>query len=115
MTPHLYESLLPKLAHILQLTRHSEGITTPEAKQALLHATNDFKNTLSQAKDLAANLPGGELTLSEQDEVIRMLEAVRDQKRALLSQFAARSISAAVPVSQVDMEVDSTASTPGGS
>jgi hypothetical protein len=81
MTPHLYESLLPKLAHILQLTRHSEGVTTPEAKQALLHATNDFKNTLSQAKDLAANLPGGELTLSEQDEVIRMLEAVRDQKR----------------------------------
>ena len=33
---------------------------------------------------------------------------------ALLSQFASRSISAAVPVSQVDMEVDSTASTPGG-
>ena len=81
MTTHFYESLLPKLAHILQLTRHSEGITTPEAKQALLHATNDFKNTLSQAKDVAANLPGGELTLSEQDEVIRMLETVRDQKR----------------------------------
>lgn len=114
MTTHLYESLLPKLAHILELTRRLEGITTPEAKQALLHATNDFKNTLSQARDVAANLPGGELTLSEQDEVIRMLEAMRDQKRALLSQFASRSITAVVPISQVDMEVDSTASTPGG-
>ena len=63
-------SLLPKLAHILQLMRHSQGIMTPEAKQALLHATNDFKY---QAKDAAANLPGGELTLSEQGGVgIRM-------------------------------------------
>lgn len=43
--------------------------------------TNDFRNALSQAKELALNISGGEFTVEEQDNVIRMLEALRDKKR----------------------------------
>jgi hypothetical protein len=34
----LYEGLLLKLAAVLELTQKSEGIATPQAKQALLQA-----------------------------------------------------------------------------
>jgi hypothetical protein len=43
--------------------------------------TNDFKNALNQAKEIAMALPGGELSIEEQDEIISMLENLRDQKR----------------------------------
>lgn len=43
--------------------------------------TNDFKASLSRAKGLANALPGGELLIEEQDEVIAMLERLRDKKR----------------------------------
>ena len=43
--------------------------------------TNDFKFSLARTKELATRLPGGELTLDEQDEIIQMLEAVRDGKK----------------------------------
>ena len=34
-----------------------------------------------QAKDFAINLPGGELLIEEQDDIIQMLETLRDHKR----------------------------------
>jgi len=34
----LYESLLLKLATIIEITRDNEGVLTPQAKQKLLHA-----------------------------------------------------------------------------
>ena len=43
--------------------------------------TNEFKEILTKAKLLAANLPGGDMSLSDQDEVIQMLEKLRDYKR----------------------------------
>jgi hypothetical protein len=43
--------------------------------------TNEFKGALAQAKDLVTSLPGGELLINDQDEVIRMLETLRDRKR----------------------------------
>ncbi|KAG6874122.1 hypothetical protein C0995_005538 [Termitomyces sp. Mi166 len=86
----LYESLLLKLATVLELTQQSEGIVTPQAKQMLLQATNDFKNAINQAKELAAGLPGGEMQVEDQDEVITMLEELRDRKREQLAQFASQ-------------------------
>jgi hypothetical protein len=51
--------------------------------------TNNFKNAITQAKDFAINLPGGELLTEEQDDIIQMLETLRDRKRcaSILSSF----------------------------
>jgi len=43
--------------------------------------TKEFKDMLSKAKQLATTLPGGDMSLSDQDEVIQMLEELRDYKR----------------------------------
>ncbi|KAJ3572320.1 hypothetical protein NP233_g3168 [Leucocoprinus birnbaumii] len=110
---NLYESLLSKLVAVLQLTHQNEGTTTPAAKQAILQATNDFKSALSQAKDLVVNLPGGELQIQEQDEVIQMLETLRDRKRAQLERFSRQPLqSYAISTTEQQMELDSMASTP---
>jgi hypothetical protein len=36
---------------------------------------------MSQAKELSIALPGGELVIADQDEVIAMLEGLRERKR----------------------------------
>lgn len=43
--------------------------------------TNVFKQRMVAAKEIVDSLPGGEMSLSDQDEVIAMLKALRDQKR----------------------------------
>ncbi|EFI28565.1 hypothetical protein CC1G_13592 [Coprinopsis cinerea okayama7 len=108
----LYESLILKLVTVLEITRESEGITTPQAKQKLLQATNDFKNSLAQAKEIARNIPGGEFTVEEQDEVIEMLETLRDRKR--LAHFSSKNLASAHSLADTKMEIDSMASTPFG-
>ena len=45
--------------------------------------TNVFKQRMAAAKDIVDTLPGGEMSLSDQDEVIAMLKALRDQKRSV--------------------------------
>ncbi|KAJ7499634.1 hypothetical protein FB451DRAFT_1385322 [Mycena latifolia] len=109
----LFESLLLKLAAVLELTQRPEGTVTPQAKQAVLHATNEFKSALAQAKELSAGLPGGELLLEDQAEVIEMLTELRDRKRQQLAEFSARAVAAASAAGAGErMEVDSMASTP---
>ncbi|KAK0207935.1 hypothetical protein DFS33DRAFT_393992 [Desarmillaria ectypa] len=85
----LYQSLITKLVVVLDLVQQSEGITTPQAKQSLLHATNDFRNAVANARRLALDLPGGDLLVREQDEAIMMLTQLRDGKRRQLHQFPA--------------------------
>ena len=94
----LYEELLPKVVDVLELTQQTEGLTNQQAKQKLLHAvssfsfsssthfveynqTNTFRYAISQAKDIAVKLPGGELTIEQQDGVIKLLESLRERKR----------------------------------
>jgi len=97
--------------------------------------TNNFKNAIAQAKEFATNLPGGELLIEEQDDIIQMLETLRDRKRyasipsffslsssgftlvfrAQLAQFAARKVTSTAAAHNFKMEVDSVASTPYGS
>ncbi|KAJ7075367.1 hypothetical protein B0H15DRAFT_866937 [Mycena belliarum] len=109
----LFESLLLKLVAVLELTQRPEGTVTPQAKQAVLQATNDFKSALNQAKELAANLPGGELLIEDQVEVIQMLTALRDRKRNQLAEFSARVlVSSSTSGAGHRMEIDSMASTP---
>lgn len=102
---HLYQSLILKLVAVLELTQSPDGVVTPQAKQALLQAvrfvvftrcnngvdraqTNDYKNAMSQARELASNLPGGELVIEEQEQVIQMLEQLRDRKKCRSSVFS---------------------------
>jgi hypothetical protein len=109
----LYASLLLKLAAVLEITQNAEGILTPAAKQALLQAvrssalhellskidpfltftqTNDFKSSMARAKEIALALPGGELGIEEQDQIIEMLEKLRDRKQSVLLFPNVRSI-----------------------
>ncbi|KAG2069881.1 hypothetical protein BDR04DRAFT_1077590 [Suillus decipiens] len=111
----LFDGLLPKLAAVLELTQKAEGTTTPVAKQALLHATNDFKYALAQAKDYASTLAGGDLLVEEQDSIVAMLEMLKQHKQQQLMQFSLEvgSLSImAMPYVSPKMEIDSTASTP---
>ncbi|TFK57705.1 hypothetical protein OE88DRAFT_1620038 [Heliocybe sulcata] len=76
-----FESLILKLLNVLEMTQRPEGTSTHQAKQTLLQATNEFKESLSHAKELAHGLPGGELLIQEQDELINMLEQLKERKR----------------------------------
>ncbi|KAF9235867.1 hypothetical protein BU15DRAFT_50877, partial [Melanogaster broomeanus] len=103
---------------VLEYTQRSEGAVTLQATQALLQVTNDFKDALAQAKDYARTLPGGELNPVERDEIIEMLEKLREHKRQELALFSQRVTSVSHPSAQeadVMMEIDSTASPPFGS
>ncbi|KAF8555947.1 hypothetical protein OG21DRAFT_787867 [Imleria badia] len=114
----LFSSIIPNLITVLEHTQSAEGVVTPQAKQALLQATNELKSTLTQAKEYATALPGGEVNFQEQDELLLMLEKLRDHKRQELVHFAHMVVSDANSSTQtgdVKMEVDSTASTPFGS
>ncbi|PPQ83186.1 hypothetical protein CVT24_002258 [Panaeolus cyanescens] len=108
----LYESLLAKLIAIIELTQQPGGVSNAQGRQRLLQATNEFKNAITQAKDYAVNLPGGELVIEEQDQVIAMLETLKERKRAQLAEFAARKVFVPQYSQDLKMEIDSMASTP---
>ena len=109
-----FESLLPKLLTILQVTQRPEGTSNVRNKQDLLQAVSGttssssiaykrsgvrhciiyiyiytqiqaFREALNRARSLAHALPGGELLIEEQDEVIAMLERLREKKRYVSS------------------------------
>ncbi|KAH9048782.1 hypothetical protein EDB84DRAFT_120133 [Lactarius hengduanensis] len=114
-----FESLLPKLLTILQVTQRPEGTTNVRNKQDLLQAIQAFREAMSHARDVAGALPGGELLIEEQDEIIAMLERLRAKKRLQLQDFSDKVIDTKghdVPQYGVgqnpQMEVDSNASTP---
>ncbi|KAI0358921.1 hypothetical protein OH77DRAFT_1395970 [Trametes cingulata] len=109
----VYESLLLKLANVLELATQDQGTLTPQAKQALVRSTKEYKDSMKEAHDFATNLPGGELSVQEQDEVIQMLEKLKERKKRQLTEFAEKVGSISSSSQQdVKMEVDSTASTP---
>lgn len=95
-----FESLTLKLANVLKLAAQDQGSLTPQAKQALVRSvskislvhvhrtlrtlaiqTKDFKDALKEANDHATSLPGGDHSMEEQDEVIEMLEKLKERKR----------------------------------
>ena len=42
--------------------------------------TKEFKDSLKEANEYATTLPGGELSVEEQDEIIEMLERLKERK-----------------------------------
>ncbi|KAL5534492.1 hypothetical protein ACEPAG_954 [Sanghuangporus baumii] len=110
----VFESLLEKLARAVEVAQTSESTLNPQTRQAIFQATSAFKDSLSKAKELANTLPGGEMLIKDQDEVIAMLESVRDQKIKQLARFSEHTYMTSGPPTdqQIKMEVDSTASSP---
>jgi len=110
----IFESLLEKLVYTLEVAQRPDSTLNPQARQTLFQATSEFKDSLAKAKDLANSLPGGELLIEEQNDVITMLEELRDLKRSQLAQFSSTALSAssANVENSIKMEIDSTASSP---
>ena len=100
----VFESLLPKLLKIFQVTQRPEGTSNVRNKQDLLQAVSrscidcaqrintlsdtpartqiqTFREALNDARSIANALPGGEMLIEEQEEVIAMLERLRAKKR----------------------------------
>lgn len=48
---------------------------------ARTHQIQAFRETLNDARSIASALPGGEMLIEEQEEVIAMLERLRAKKR----------------------------------
>ncbi|KAI0761665.1 hypothetical protein BD413DRAFT_646624 [Trametes elegans] len=108
----LYEFLILKLANVVELATQDQGTLTPQAKQTLVRSTKEFKDGLREAQDYATTLPGGELSVQEQDEVINMLEMLKERKRKQLADFSERASAISSSQKDMKMELDSTASTP---
>ncbi|KAI6104755.1 hypothetical protein EDD16DRAFT_1841458 [Pisolithus croceorrhizus] len=106
------EQIVPKLIAVLEYTQVSGSNLTPQTTQALLQATNDYKNVLLQARKYAATLPGGELNAEDQEELIAMLERLRDHKKSQLAEFSERVSNMLSSAESERVEIDSTASTP---
>jgi hypothetical protein len=102
-------------------------------KQDLLQAIQAFREALNNARSTASALPGGEMLIEEQEDIIAMLERLREKKRLQLRDFsdkvidtkaaghcvppqyaagAAGGASGGGTGSNAQMEVDSNASTP---
>lgn len=92
LPPSVFESLLPKLLTILQVTQRPEGTSNVQNKQDLLQAIQAFREALNDARSIASALPGGEMLIEEQEEVIAMLERLRAKKRLQLREFSERVI-----------------------
>ncbi|THH05561.1 hypothetical protein EW145_g4702 [Phellinidium pouzarii] len=110
----VFESLLKRLAHALEVTQNSDSTLNPQTRQAIFQATTSLNDGLARAKDIANTLPGGEMLIEEQNDVIAMLERLRDLKQAQLAQFSERVLATAGASAeqQARIEVDSTASSP---
>ncbi|KAF8592027.1 hypothetical protein K439DRAFT_1626531 [Ramaria rubella] len=91
-----FNALLPALVGVLETSQQHDGLAS---KQTLLNSTNGFKDILTKAKQLATSLPGGDMSLSDQDEVIYMLEKLRDHKRAQLALFSQQIVTSAENIS----------------
>ena len=99
----LYEGILGKVVEILDLIHKGDGASTHQSKQAIRNAVrepfprlqapesylsksislqaNDLKESLNEAKGIASDLPGGEMCIEDQDEVLDMLSRARNRKR----------------------------------
>ncbi|KAG9005863.1 hypothetical protein FRB93_009261 [Tulasnella sp. JGI-2019a] len=83
-----FEGLLPALTNILKVVYDAGDSEESKHKLAITAATDELKEKLARAKELVENLPGGEMSLEDQDEAIAALERLRDQRRAHILTFA---------------------------
>ncbi|KAG9101603.1 hypothetical protein FS749_005483 [Ceratobasidium sp. UAMH 11750] len=86
-----FESLLPSIVGILQSTQ-PQGPASPAQRQEIAKATMALRSQLANARDLVDALPGGEMLLEHQHEVIAMLTEMRDARRAQLARLSDLSL-----------------------
>ncbi|KAG8834428.1 hypothetical protein FRC18_002018 [Serendipita sp. 400] len=56
----------------------------PSTPQEIVEAADDFKRRLQAARETIDSLPGGDVDVEGQEEIIKMLEKWRDLKREQL-------------------------------
>ncbi|KDQ20421.1 hypothetical protein BOTBODRAFT_151098 [Botryobasidium botryosum FD-172 SS1] len=83
-----FEILLPRLITILELVQQSNAPQLGQHRLLISQATNELKEHLRKAKEVVDALPGGDMCIEDQDEVISMLEKMRDEKRTQLEHFS---------------------------
>ncbi|CAE6413193.1 unnamed protein product [Rhizoctonia solani] len=76
-----FESLLPTVVQIIQSTQPQSATQTHQQQQDIAKATMALRTQLSIARDQVDALPGGEMLLKDQQEVIQMLKEMRSQRR----------------------------------
>ncbi|GJE99563.1 hypothetical protein PsYK624_158300 [Phanerochaete sordida] len=113
MSTTLFSNLLPNIVNVLEVVTESELGTNPDLKKKLVQASNTLRDDFGRAKEAAINLEGGDISLEEQEEIAEMLKGLIARKRLVLRNFA-RDIDtkAAAPEVKMDIDLDSTASTP---
>ncbi|KAH7343799.1 hypothetical protein B0J17DRAFT_764957, partial [Rhizoctonia solani] len=87
-----FESLLPSVVQIIQSTQPQSSTQTHQQQQDIAKATMALRTQLATARDQIDALPGGEMLLKDQQEVIQMLQEMRSQRRAQLARLANLSI-----------------------
>ncbi|KAF8680992.1 hypothetical protein RHS04_03389 [Rhizoctonia solani] len=91
-----FESLLPSVVQIIQSTQPQPQSQPPaqtqQQQQEIAKATMALRTQLAAARDQVDALPGGEMLLKDQQEVIQMLKEMRSQRRAQLARLANLSI-----------------------
>ncbi|KAG9047287.1 hypothetical protein FS837_002595 [Tulasnella sp. UAMH 9824] len=93
-----FESLQPALIKVLKAVHDagdSDELSVPCIAPRLTTAeghseqqTNELKERIAEAKSLIDALPGGEMLIEHQDEVIKALEQLKAQKTEHLIKFA---------------------------
>jgi len=86
-----FESLLPAIVAILKLTQPQPPGTAAQ-QQEIAKATMALRSQLANARELVDALPGGEMLLEHQHEVIAMLIGMRDARRAQLARLSDLSL-----------------------
>ncbi|CAE6454145.1 unnamed protein product [Rhizoctonia solani] len=76
-----FESLLPTAVQIIQSTQPQSSAQTHQQQQEIAKATMALRTQLATARDQVDALPGGEMLLKDQQEVIQMLQEMRSQRR----------------------------------
>ncbi|KIP06336.1 hypothetical protein PHLGIDRAFT_128329 [Phlebiopsis gigantea 11061_1 CR5-6] len=113
MSTSLFEKILPEVTSVLEVIHETEVAATPQAKRKLVQVSNGLRDDLNRAKEYATHLEGGDLSLAEQEEITTMLTKLISRKKDILRRFAADiNTRQTSPEVQMEVDVDSTASTP---
>ncbi|KIO26798.1 hypothetical protein M407DRAFT_243604 [Tulasnella calospora MUT 4182] len=82
-----FESLQPALIKVLKAVHDAGDSDEVQHRLAIATATNELKERIVEAKTLIDALPGGEMLIEHQDEVIKALEQLKAQKTEHLIKF----------------------------
>ncbi|QRV72776.1 RNA polymerase II transcription mediator complex subunit 9 [Ceratobasidium sp. AG-Ba] len=87
-----FEALLPSIVAILQTTQPQPSSNAQTQRQEIAKATLALRSQLAHARDIVDALPGGEMLLEHQHEVIAMLKEMRNARRAQLARLSDLSL-----------------------